>query len=143
MGMFDDLRCDYPLPADGANALAYQTKDTPAQWCELYVITKDGQLMHEEYDEEDQSDPKAEGLMRLLGSAARVNKRLVPCELTGEICFYTFLDREQTKDGERGAWVEWSSYFVGGKLKEIHLLSDNRAERGVPLAPASPHKESP
>lgn len=38
MGMFDDLRCHYPLPREGANALAYQTKDTPAQWMDLYEI---------------------------------------------------------------------------------------------------------
>jgi hypothetical protein len=61
MGMFDDLRCEYPLPAEGANALSYQTKDTPAQWMELYIIGADGRLMHEEYDTEDHSDPNAEG----------------------------------------------------------------------------------
>lgn len=138
MGMFDDLRCEYPLPAEGANALAYQTKDTPAQWCELYVITKDGNLMHEVYDEEDQSDPKAEGLMRLLGSAARINKRLEPCELTGEIRFYTFLDRTPSTEAGRGAWVEWSSYFVAGKLKEIHLLSDTRAAASLDPLPGEP-----
>ena len=31
MGMFDDIKCKYPLPVEGANALDYQTKDTDAQ----------------------------------------------------------------------------------------------------------------
>jgi len=135
MGMFDDLRCEYPLPADGANDIAYQTKDTPAQWCDQYVITKDGQLMHEEYDEEDQSDPNADGLMRLIGSAARVNKRLVPVtEFLGELRFYAFIHDSRKQREDPGAWVEWSSYFVDGKLREVHLLSDTRAEREAALA---------
>lgn len=44
MGMFDYLRCEYPLP-DAANVLGlFQTKDTEEQGLELYVITKAGRL---------------------------------------------------------------------------------------------------
>lgn len=122
MGMYDDLRCDYPLPADGANALSYQTKDTPAQWCELYVIDKDGFLLHERYDVEDRSDPEAVGLMALAGCATRVNKRLVSVpEFTGEIRFYDLPDG--------GGWIEFSSYFIDGKLQSVTLLEDTRAAR--------------
>jgi len=121
MGMFDDLRCEYPLPVPGANDLSYQTKDTPAQWCDLYVIRKDGTLCHEQYDEEDHSDPNAEGFMRFVGSAARVNKRLVPVEnFTGEIRFYDL--------PEPGEWIEFSSYFVAGKLQSVNLIKDTRAQ---------------
>jgi hypothetical protein len=138
MGMFDDLRCEYPLPAEGANALSYQTKDTPAQWMELYIIGADGRLMHEEYDTEDHSDPNAEGLMRLAGSQTRVNKRLVPVpDFLGELRFYTF-EKDSFDDRDPGSWVEWSSYFVDGKLKEVHLISDTRAARAAAMAGLPP-----
>ncbi len=44
MGMFDYVRCEYPLPVvEGANELSYQTKDLE---CTLftYVIRKDGRV---------------------------------------------------------------------------------------------------
>ena len=44
MGMFDDIKCKYPLPLDGANALDYQTKDTDAQNLDNYEIREDGTL---------------------------------------------------------------------------------------------------
>lgn len=44
MGMFDYLRCAYPLP-DEAPAGGWQTKDTPSQLLEEYVINADGRLV--------------------------------------------------------------------------------------------------
>lgn len=124
MGMYDELRCDYPLPAEGANGLEFQTKDTPAQFCDQYVIDKDGQLLHEQYDVEDHSDPQAEGIWRLVGSMTRVNKRLVPVsDFTGEIRFYDLLDF--------GGWIEFSSYFIDGKLQSVQLLKDSRSTTKV------------
>ncbi len=117
MGMFDDLRCHYPLPREGANDLAYQTKDTPAQWLDLYEIRADGSLWHEAYDIEDRSDPNATGLLALRGSMTRVNKRWEPVRLTGEVRFYT---------DARGSWVEFSAYFVDGQLRELVDISRER-----------------
>ena len=108
MGMFDYVRCHYPLP-DGAGALEYQTKDTPAQWLDQYEIRADGTLWHQAYDTEDRSDPNAEGFMRLFGCATRVNERWEPVALTGEIVFYA--------DD-----YEFSAYFVGGTLKHLETL---------------------
>lgn len=108
MGMFDELRCAYPLPADGANDLEYQTKDTPAQWIDRYEIDKEGNLLHEQYDTEDHSDPNT-----------RVNKRLVRVDdFTGEIRFYDM--------PAAGEWIEFSSYFIGGKLQSVTLIRDTR-----------------
>lgn len=123
MGMFDYVRCDYPLPVEGANALQYQTKDTPAQYLDNYVITDLGQLFHEAYDIEDRSDQNAEGLKRFRGCMTRVNKRLEPIELTGEIRFYSSFDKNWS------GWIEFSAYFVAGVLKELHLI-ENRAAPG-------------
>lgn len=135
MGMFDDIRCKYPLPVDGANALDYQTKDTPMQFLDLYEIQEDGTLWHETYDTEDHSEAakwqaanpgkelpeKLNGLASLCGCATRVNKRWesVP-DFTGEIRFYTHIEDRQPYN--EGGWVEWSSYFVGGKLQQLHLV---------------------
>lgn len=114
MGMFDDLRCHYPLPREGANALAYQTKDTPAQWMDLYEIRADGSLWHETYDIEDRSDPNATGLLALAGAMTRVNKRWEPERLTGEIRFYDYAN---------GEWTVFSAYFIDGQIREIVDIS--------------------
>lgn len=117
MGMFDDLRCHYPLPREGANALAYQTKDTPAQQLDRYEIRADGSLWHEVYDIEDCSDPNAKGLLRLKGAMTRANKRWEPERLTGEIRFYHY-------DPSSGRRVEFSAYFIDGQLRELVDVSE-------------------
>src|SRR4051812_2228837 len=118
MGMFDDLRCEYPLPADGANALSYQTKDTPNQCLDQFVICADGTLCEE---------------IRKDGG-----KRLEPvADFLGELRFYTF-EKDGLDPRDPGAWVEWSSYFVGGKLQQVHLISDTRAARAEVMAGLPP-----
>lgn len=118
--MFDYIKCESPLPVTGANGLIFQTKDTPAQFCDMYLIRVDGMLLHETYDIEDQSDPSAEGLERIVGIMTRVNKRFEPVEFDGEIRFYTSTNE--------GGWLEFSAYFFDGKLKEL-LLIKNQAGR--------------
>lgn len=44
MGMFDELRCHYPLEGGGNSDDVFQTKDTDAQRLEMYQITHDGRL---------------------------------------------------------------------------------------------------
>lgn len=109
MGMYDDLRCDYPLPAKGANALTYQTKDTPEQYCELYVITKDGYLEHE---------------------LERATRKFELCDFTGEIRFYD-LPEGLAGPGKTSAWIEFTSYFIRGKLQSVSLLKDTRTALGA------------
>lgn len=139
MGLFDDLRCEYSLPVEGANDLAYQTKDTPAQYLDLYVIRKDGTLWHQEYDVVDRSElgkwmaanPGKEpsddqcNLLSIGGCMTRVNKRWVQETLTGEVRFYTTLDPQHT------GWIEWSAYFVEGKLNQLHLIENRQI--GTPI----------
>jgi hypothetical protein len=119
MGMFDYLRCHYPLSIDGANELEFQTKDTDAQYLEHYEIREDGTLWHQDYDIEDQSDPKAEGLTALIGMMTPVNQRWVPEPITGEIRFYSSLDGKW----EKNSWVEFSAYFIKGKLQNLVVIS--------------------
>lgn len=51
MGMFDYVKCECPLP-EGVPEwvkpdIEFQTKDTPAQYMEIYVITAEGRLIHQ------------------------------------------------------------------------------------------------
>ena len=100
MGMFDDLRCNYPLPVAGANERDYQTKDTPCQYLHKYEITAEGVLRHQEWDAEE----------------GRKTEWIGHPDFVGEVRFY---------DCEKGGgWIEFSAYFVNGLLKELHLISD-------------------
>jgi hypothetical protein len=128
MGMFDSIRCKYPLPVEGANALHFQTKDTDEQALDEFEIREDGTLWREDYDIEDRSDPTAEGLLAMCGMMTRVNKRWVPCTFTGEICFYTFWDEKVINDDDKTpGWIEFSAYFVGGKLNQVHVTQNRPA----------------
>lgn len=119
--MFDYVRCKYPLPLSEYQDRVFQTKDTPAQYCDIYEIREDGTLWYETYDIEDRSDPKAEGFKRFLGCMTKVNRRWVAEPMTGEISFYDF----PTGDHNDGGWVEFSAYFVNGKLREINLIENS------------------
>lgn len=102
MGLFDEIRFKAKLPIVGAEALTYQTKDTPSQFMDSYEVREDGTLWHEVYDVEDRSDTNADGFLRIRGMMTRTNKHWEPCGMTGEIRFYT---------GDKGWWIEFSSYF--------------------------------
>ena len=120
MGMFDWLNCKYPLPVADAPVDGWQTKDTPAQACDVYTIREDGTLWGQEYDIEDRSDPNAVGINRIAGMATRVNIRDVPCDMTGEVRFYT----SKGPSWDLG-WIEFSAYFEGGKIQRLNLIENN------------------
>ncbi len=100
MGVYDYLRCEYPLPVGGVNDVEYQTKDTPSQWCDNYEITKDGRLRHKEWDGDD--------------------KWIYHDDISGEIYFYELF--------ECGRWLEFCADFLDGVLLEIRLVSDTTEE---------------
>lgn len=116
MGMFDDLRCKYPLPVEGANNVAYQTKDAQADpYMEQFEIREDGSIWRELYDVEDRSDfALGIGEDKFAGCMSRINKRWEPHNITGEVRFYTW-------DKDAGS-LEFSSYFLNGQLRELHLI---------------------
>ncbi len=125
MGLYDNIICKYPLPGNPV-VREWQTKDTPAQYLETYVITEDGRLMHEEYDTVDRSDPNATGAWRFIGCMARENQRLVPVpDFRGCIEFYGGNDSGQE-------W-EFSVLFDEGKLlsmKQLYPPTDDAGEGG-------------
>jgi hypothetical protein len=122
--MFDEIQCLYPLPLEGANARVYQTKDTPAQFTDLYEIREDGTLWHENYDLEDQSDPTKTGIERIFGMCARVNERWEPVDFTGEIRFYDLRKSDPLDSSQDDGWIEWSAYLEHGKVVSLNLIEN-------------------
>jgi hypothetical protein len=124
MGLFDKIICKYPLPSPGAlvNLLTFQTKDTDFPNMDKYEIREDGTFWHENYDIEDRSDPNAKGIWALCGCMTRINRRWEQVKMTGEIRFYT------TYGENDSGWLEFSSYFVDGKLNQLHLLKHQEAK---------------
>jgi hypothetical protein len=104
MGMFDYLRCSYPLPLEGANARDYQTKDTPTQLLDNYEIREDGSLWRQsvDYDEDTKDSPFTQ-----LET------------FTGEIRFY-----DSTGSKKHGGWIEWSAHFTNGKIAALKLIEN-------------------
>lgn len=104
MGMFDYVRCKYPLLVEGANALVYQSKDTPEQYMDTYEIRENGQLWHIPFTD---GEPEF-------------------CPLTGEVRFYTSLDTKPiTIHGEGNGWIEFSAYFEDGIVVRMNLIAND------------------
>lgn len=124
MGMFDNLRCEFPLPAPDAQSLAYQTKDTPDQWMVTYFIRPDGSLWHEVGADVSDGTP-ATGFAR--------------SDLTGEVRFYTGGGgRVNGKDEGKPWWLEFSAYFKDGQMQQVNLINDTRPAANPPTPKISP-----
>lgn len=150
MGMFDYLLCKYPLPVPGANALRFQTKDTPKQFLDLYEIREDGSLWYEDYDVEDRSKvgiwerehpgepiPKEmqNSLDSFCGSISKVNQRWVPVpDFDGDLVFYTNYALQDgiavktEKYGEWSGWIELRALYNSGKLVDMKLVENRLPE---------------
>lgn len=125
MGMFDSIRCDFPLPARAmAQSLVYQTKDLDCV-CDNFHIREDGTLWGETYDLEDHSDPNAVGFARLIGSLTHVNiQPLWREDFSGTIEFYTDYG-VRNKNGWAQGWLSFEAKFSKGRLVDgIRLLED-------------------
>lgn len=111
MGLFDNIRCEYPLPGNPI-VDEWQTKDTPAQYLDTYVIKEDGTLWHEEYDTIDGRSPEEKARGGIIGLCTHVNHRLVQVsDFRSCIVFY----------GGNDAGESWafSALFDDGKLLSI------------------------
>lgn len=115
MGMFDHVKCLYPLPNEKHNGLDFQTKSLESLM-DNYEIRPDGTLWIETYDVEDQSDPKAEGLMRIVGCMTRINQEWVQCQFTGELEFRAY-------DG--GVRLSYRAVFLAGKMRSLRAYENN------------------
>ena len=134
MGMYDNLRCNYPLPGDPGD-IEFQTKSFDS-FLNDYRITESGELLVEEYDIEDRSDPNAKGIMRIVGMMTRIPKGWKLVDFTGVVNFYgdkhsgklLLISREGTKmldengkEVERPAaeWFEFNATIDHGTLVSV------------------------
>lgn len=103
MGMFDDIRCEYPLPGNPPKwAVDFQTKDLECMLMQ-YTITVDGRLRE--------------------GTEGNYLE-----DFTGTVNFYTSNvvasgPGAYTRNGEDAEQVEYCAVFVRGKLIEIIEVS--------------------
>lgn len=121
MGMFDDIRCDYPLPDPAHNQLSFQTKCLE-NVLDHYTITVEGRLLREAYDADwVAEDPevyakkKAEGKFTLGGYINRTNIHMEDTNYHG---FVTFYDNVRVA-GKEAEWVQYKAKFTDGKLVEV------------------------
>ncbi len=111
MGLYDDVRCKYPLPDPEAQDFEYQTKSTLAPYLENYIITPDGRLLKEEYDigEEEASDlPFGPGL-------TRENCRWVQVDFRGELEIHTTVPNP---DGSL-FWYSYLFWFKDNRVADL------------------------
>jgi len=100
MGMFDHIKCDYPLPGSEPPNKEFQTKDMSCQLDE-YTITAGGRLvMTKKWN----AMPDDDDWMAV-----------IDMQYNGQLDFYT--------NGEDGEWWEYTACFKQGQLQRIARTS--------------------
>jgi len=129
MGMYDEVKCNYPLPDNPPRWIKdaiFQTKDFD-NVLEGYVITTQGRLMHQckKYEYVEDKDAPFGGYMRA------INEWEEDTEYHGDMVFYTGnvtarykngSYRLQEGTGEHPVFVEYKARFTEGQLQWIKRL---------------------
>lgn len=113
MGMYDTLRCQYPLPLPQFQDRDWQTKDLPSCWLWDYCITQDGRLMLMSNEHEEVEPPQ-----RVL--------------VSGNVWFYGFYDDTPGMGVDHG-WIEFKATFKDDLCVGIELADERKPE----IAPGS------
>lgn len=128
MGMFDSIRCDYPLPLplEVVDILPdiynqeFQTKDLE-NLLDTYIINEDGELLwiKKEYRWKDDEDAFLKGYMET------VKEEIVPSNFHGTLNFYFY---ETIYENEfdiiaKDVTVDYFAKFTNGKIENIEILS--------------------
>jgi len=115
MGLFDTVRCEYPLPEPAHQDLEYQTNDLESL-LELYTITREGRLIRHE---------------RPWGGGPG---RDLEWPVHGDVRIYESLEAT----GGRRQWIEYVVRFTDGRVQSVR-----RAERREGVGPARHVRPSP
>jgi hypothetical protein len=122
MGLFDYIKCEYPLPEGAPNVAEFQTKDAQEDpYMETFRITKEGRLIHEtcQYVEVPKSErpyPNEKGLMGLAGSIRSFNTGDRDTGFHGSLNFCGNSDNSE--------WVEFVCLFKDGTLIDIRRTNE-------------------
>lgn len=106
MGMFDTIRCEYPLPDKEHQQESFQTKSLE-RLLDQYTITKRGRLilhMHRHY---------------------QAKTKDVDIEYHGDLRFYTSVGERNDGTFE---WVEYQARFTEGTIQWIVRVENEREE---------------
>jgi hypothetical protein len=108
MGLFNYIRCRYPLPDAEAQDFEFQSKSLPEQKLDKFEITPDGRLLHEAYEMRAEENPEAP-----LGFYFhRENCCWEPDDFTGGLEIHTSYFRP---DGS-GVWYSYIFEFENGQV---------------------------
>ena len=130
MGMFDEIRCEYPIPDAEVQDALFQTKDFDCQ-LHLYTITKEGRLIHHDghlelVSEEERpyyGKPEWEKpLFKLAGSMRFVPDGDVDTNYHGDVIFYTSAGKRPNYE-----WYEYQARFTEGQLQWIKRVNEDLA----------------
>lgn len=137
MGMFDYLRCDYPLPVPAAQGCEFQTKSFKNPSMDTYIIRSDGTLAHVDYDIEDHSNHTAPGMAQFHGSMTRVRLREVTFDFSGKVHFSALYGNPRHNRAGIGH-VRFEALFKSGRL--VSMAIDSHMEPADVLAAKREHK---
>lgn len=122
MGMFDRIKCEYPLPGIAEpQKIEFQTKDLEC-WLDNYQITPEGRLMVEVYRTEDRSDKTAPpgSIESIVGIATKVHEGWKDTGYHGWLRFYGHL---QDQSHEPAEWLDFKAKFTDGQLVAVERLT--------------------
>lgn len=121
MGMYDELRCEYPLPDGIVQDKWFQTKSFDCA-LDRYTITRDGRLIlhqvrYEAVPEEERpyyGTPKWETMpfARMIGSLRSIPVGDIELPFHGDVIFYTSMG-----DGPDRERFEYRARFTEGRLQ--------------------------
>lgn len=154
MGMYDYIKCEYPLPDAHMQDALFQTKDTEAMYLEHYTITRDGKLVHHGVaygetppEERPYYDPEIKGFKSAVdefcGSISETPTGDIEIPYHGDVYFYTsvgwFADGTKTyriSDGQgqrvtdgpwesaTEEWFEYQARFTNGRVEWIRRVDN-------------------
>jgi hypothetical protein len=130
MGLFDEVRSEYPLPDPAHQRLLFQTKDL-GSLMDRYVITKHGRLVRKKN-----------------GGLFHKTRRDVVCPIHQELLIYTSVEVAS----EEEEWVEYVFRFTEGRVTGVRRSRDRHRfkvrkwdpeewRKQEPVAPAPPESE--
>ncbi len=119
--MYDNVRCEYPLPCPEVQGEVFQTKDFNMPCLDDYRITKEGRLIlrlvrWESVPEQERpywGKPEWEknGIFRVCGSIKDMELGEQDVNYHGDLHFYT--------SGKNGEWYEFVARFTHGTVEWI------------------------
>ena len=125
MGLFDEIKCDYPLPVTmemvdfdiDVQDVIFQTKDFE-NLMEEYIISEDGELLLVKKSFKWVED----GSQFFKGHLEEIDSKIVPADFHGKINFYCYEDLPEMDGVMRVFDAEYEAKFTDNKLVDLQLV---------------------